>query len=203
MPAFVEAKLEFVQIRLNQLGLRRNGSISLNRAPAKRTCDGPSGGQAGALRTWGPGPDGEGGPTRGARFVHRAFRRSPGSAISLLNSRALPTCYLAGVAETQLLLPIPCGHRDTRGGAVRGGPWAEVEHETRFELIDCTAIDTASLRANSSNALHLLPRRLRLLRITRSSLAIRPHVGKRNRTRGRSMSCVSVTGEERRQAARR
>ena len=28
------------------------------------------------------------------------------SAISLLNSRALPTCYLAGVAETQLSLPI-------------------------------------------------------------------------------------------------
>jgi hypothetical protein len=26
----------------------------------------------------------------------------PGSAISLLNSRDLPTCYLAGVAETQL-----------------------------------------------------------------------------------------------------
>jgi hypothetical protein len=26
----------------------------------------------------------------------------PGSAISLLNSRALPTCYFAGVAETQL-----------------------------------------------------------------------------------------------------
>ena len=27
---------------------------------------------------------------------------SPGSAISLLNSRDLLTCYLAGVAETQL-----------------------------------------------------------------------------------------------------
>jgi len=27
-------------------------------------------------------------------------------AISLLNSRDLPTCYLAGVAETQLSLPI-------------------------------------------------------------------------------------------------
>ena len=27
---------------------------------------------------------------------------SPGSAISLLNSRDLPTCYFAGVAETQL-----------------------------------------------------------------------------------------------------
>jgi hypothetical protein len=27
---------------------------------------------------------------------------TPGSAISLLNSRALPTGYLAGVAETQL-----------------------------------------------------------------------------------------------------
>jgi hypothetical protein len=26
----------------------------------------------------------------------------PGSAISLLNSRDLPKCYLAGVAETQL-----------------------------------------------------------------------------------------------------
>ncbi len=52
-----------------------------------------------------------------------------------------------------------------------------LEHETRFEFIDCIAIDTASLRANSSNALHLLPRRLWLLRITRSSLAIRPHVG--------------------------
>jgi hypothetical protein len=26
----------------------------------------------------------------------------PGSAIMLLNSRDLPTCYLAGVAETQL-----------------------------------------------------------------------------------------------------
>jgi hypothetical protein len=26
----------------------------------------------------------------------------PGSAISMLNSRDLPTCYLAGVAETQL-----------------------------------------------------------------------------------------------------
>jgi hypothetical protein len=26
----------------------------------------------------------------------------PGSAISLLNSRDLPTCYFAGVAETQL-----------------------------------------------------------------------------------------------------
>ena len=41
-------------------------------------------------------------------FVHRidqahALRaRGPGSAISLLNSRDLPTCYLAGVAETQL-----------------------------------------------------------------------------------------------------
>ncbi len=41
--------------------------------------------------------------------------------------------------------------------------------ETRFELIACIAIDTASLRANSSNALHLLPRRRLwlLLRITR------------------------------------
>jgi hypothetical protein len=33
------------------------------------------------------------------RFVMTVL---PGSAISLLNSRALPTCYLAGVAETQL-----------------------------------------------------------------------------------------------------
>ena len=46
-----------------------------------------------------------------------------------------------------------------------------MEHETRFEFIDCTAIDTASLRANWR------PRRLRLLRITRCSLTIRPHVG--------------------------
>jgi hypothetical protein len=30
----------------------------------------------------------------------------PGSAISLLNSRDLPTYYFAGVAETQLSLPI-------------------------------------------------------------------------------------------------
>jgi UDP-glucuronate decarboxylase len=29
-------------------------------------------------------------------------RQTPGSAISLLNSRDLPTCYFAGVAETQL-----------------------------------------------------------------------------------------------------
>jgi hypothetical protein len=35
----------------------------------------------------------------------------PGSAISLLNSRALPTCYFAGVAETQLSLPIPFKRR--------------------------------------------------------------------------------------------
>ena len=30
----------------------------------------------------------------------------PGSAISLLNSGDLPTCYLAAAAETQLYLPI-------------------------------------------------------------------------------------------------
>jgi len=31
-----------------------------------------------------------------------AIIMGPGSAISLLNSRDLPTCYFAGVAETQL-----------------------------------------------------------------------------------------------------
>jgi hypothetical protein len=34
--------------------------------------------------------------------INADVRTFPGSAISLLNSRDLPTCYFAGVAETQL-----------------------------------------------------------------------------------------------------
>jgi hypothetical protein len=45
------------------------------------------------------------GPTR--KSESGIGRISPRSAISLLNSGDLPTCYLAGVAETQLKLPIP------------------------------------------------------------------------------------------------
>ena len=41
-----------------------------------------------------------------ARETEPGSAISPRSAISLLNSRDLPTCYLAGVAETQLSLPI-------------------------------------------------------------------------------------------------
>ena len=48
-----------------------------------------------------------------------------------------------------------------------------MEHETRFEFIESAAFDTVSLPANWRPR-----RRLRLLlRITRLSLAIRPHVG--------------------------
>jgi hypothetical protein len=35
-------------------------------------------------------------------FAYEAYAVMPGSAISRLNSRDLPTCYFAGVAETQL-----------------------------------------------------------------------------------------------------
>ena len=84
----------------------------------------------------------------------------PGSAISLLNSRDLPTCYFAGVAETQLQLPIPhpFSTRDL-ARADQSLPWVvkrEAAHSRRVRAGCRWGVDRAPNRARPSDGKQLI-----------------------------------------------